>query len=207
MVFYLKSQTQLEEGHKDPPTLPTAIFKDLPKTKETIEEYIWAFHRVEKSSLGYVIRESIFQPAAITDLEWGAAGSRYDFINDEMIVWMRIIEADLQNPAISIDHYEVSGPFADSYVKDWARFWDLLVAIFSATEAWTMIKTFKVSCSGCGSWLALCSYYLGPNNLDHMASEAEKSLASVHYNRESRNFTFDKFLMHMLKQHSIIKGL
>ena len=49
--------------------------------------------------------------------------------------------------------------------------------------------------------------YLGPNNLDHMASEAEKSLALVHYNGESRNFTFDKFSMHMLKQHNITKGL
>ena len=70
-----------------------------------------------------------------------------------------------------------------------------------------MIKTFKAKCNGRGAWLALWSYYLGPNNLDHMASEAEKSLASVHYNGESRNFTFDKFLMHMLKQHNIIEGL
>ena len=37
LVFQLKSQ-QLKEGHKDPPTQPTAKFKDLPKTKEMIEE-------------------------------------------------------------------------------------------------------------------------------------------------------------------------
>ena len=47
LVFSLKSQTQLEEGHKDPPTQPTANFKDLPKTKEKTEEYIWAFRGVE----------------------------------------------------------------------------------------------------------------------------------------------------------------
>ena len=81
-IFSLKSQTQLEEGHKDPPTQPTADFKDLPKNKETIEEYIWAFGGVEKSSLGYVIQEEIFPPAAITDPVWGATGSRYDSIDD-----------------------------------------------------------------------------------------------------------------------------
>ena len=99
-VFSLKSQTQLEEGHKDPLTLPIADFKDLPKTKETIEEYIWDFCGVEKTSLGYVICEDIFPPAAITDPVWGTAGSRYDSINNKLIAWMRIINADLQNPAI-----------------------------------------------------------------------------------------------------------
>jgi hypothetical protein len=130
---------------------------------------------VEKSSLGYVIREDIFRPAAIIDSAWDTAGSRYDSINDKMIARMRIIDADLQNPAISIDHYKVNGLFADSYVKDRSRVWDLLVAIFSATEAWTVIKTFKVKRNGRGAWLALWLYYLGPNNHDHMASEAKKS--------------------------------
>ena len=163
---------------------------------------------VEKSSLGYVIREDmIFRPAAIIDPAWGTVGSRYDSIDDKLIARMRIIDTDLQNPMISADHYKVNGPFADSYVKDRSHVWDLLVAIFSATETWTVIKTFKAKRNGCGAWLALWSYYLGPNNLDHMASEAEKSLASVHYNGESRNFTFNKFTMHMLKQHNIIKGL
>ena len=60
-VFSLNSQTQLEEGHKGPLTLPTANFKDLPKTKETIEEYIWEFRGVEKSFLGYIIRENIYR--------------------------------------------------------------------------------------------------------------------------------------------------
>ena len=32
-------------------------------------------------------------------------------------------------------------------------------------------------------------------------------MASVHYNGESWSFTFDKFAMHMLKQHNIIEGL
>ena len=109
LIFSLKSQTQLEEGHKDPPTLPTANCKDLPKTKETIEEYIRAFRGVEKSSLGYVIHEDIFPPAAITNPVWGTAGSRYDSIDNKLIARMRIINADLQNPVISADYYKVKG--------------------------------------------------------------------------------------------------
>ena len=150
-VFSLKSQTQLEEQHKDSLTLPTADFKDLPKTNETIEEYIWAFHGVEKISLGYVIHEDIFPPAAIINRVWDTAGSRYDSIDNELIARMRIIDADLPDPGISDDHYEVNGPFADSYVKDWSRVWDLLAAIFSAMEAWTVIKTFKAKRNGRGA--------------------------------------------------------
>ena len=59
-----------------------------------------------------------------------------------MIAWMKIIDADVQNATISIGNYEVNGLFADSYVKDQSRVWDTLVVIFSATEAWTVIKTF-----------------------------------------------------------------
>ena len=76
------------------------------------------------------------------NLFWGTAGSRYDSINDTLITRMKIIDADLQNPVISTDHYKVNRLFSDSYVKDQFRVWDLLVAIFSATEAWTVIKTF-----------------------------------------------------------------
>ena len=55
-----------------------AAFKGLPKTKETIEEYIWAFCGLENSSLGYIIREDIFLPAAIINPVWGTVRSRYD---------------------------------------------------------------------------------------------------------------------------------
>ena len=206
-VFRMKSQFQLEEAHKDPTTHPVADFKDLPKTKETIEEHLRAFRGVEKSSLGYVTRDDLFPPATAIDPEWGELGSRYDNIDDELIARMRIIDLDVPNVAVTMDHYEENGPFADCFVKDRSRVWDILVAIFSATEAWTVIKTFKSKRNGRAAWLALWSFYLGPNNLDHMASEAEKSLTTTHYNGESRNFTFDKFAMHMLKQHNIIEGL
>ena len=36
-----------------------------------------------------------------------------------MITCMKTINTDLQSNAIIIDHYEVNGPFADSYAKDW----------------------------------------------------------------------------------------
>ncbi len=206
-IFKMKSQRQLEEAHVDPTTHPVADFKDLPKTKETIEEYLRAFRGVEKSSLGYVTRDNLFPPDTADDPVWSAAGSRYDNIDDEMIARMKIIDLDVPGLAVTMDHYEENGPFADCFVKDRSRVWDLLVAIFSSTEAWTVIKTFKSKRNGRAAWLALWSFYLGPNNLDHMASEAEKSLTTTHYNGESRNFTFDKFAMHMLKQHNIIEGL
>ena len=94
-IFKMKSQRQLEEAHVDPTTHPVADFKDLPKTKETIEEYLRAFCGVEKSSLGYVTRDDLFPPDTADDPVWGTAGSRYDNIDDEMIARMKIIDLDV----------------------------------------------------------------------------------------------------------------
>jgi hypothetical protein len=53
----------------------------------------------------------------------------------------------------------------------------------------------------------LYAHYLGPNNVDYMAGEAEKTLASSRYDGEKRNWGFEKYALLHLKQHQILEGL
>ena len=45
------------------------------------------------------------------------------------------------------------------------------------------------------------------NNIDYMAGEAEKTLASSAYHGKERNLTFEKCALLHLKQHQILEGL
>ena len=55
--------------------------------------------------------------------------------------------------------------------------------------------------------LALRYHYLGPNNVDNMASLAEKKLAMTTYTGELCCWTFEKYVTLHKDQHSILEGL
>ena len=55
--------------------------------------------------------------------------------------------------------------------------------------------------------MALDDHYLGPNNVDNMASLAEKKLAMMTYTGEHRCWTFKKYITLHKDQHSILEGL
>ena len=75
------------------------------------------------------------------------------------------------------------------------------------TDAVTVIKPFKAKCDGRGAFLEVWDHYLGPNNVDHMANEAEKTLSSSRYHTEGRTFNFEKLVLMHLKAHIILEGL
>ncbi len=71
--------------------------------------------------------------------------------------------------------HEKSGPFVEDFFSDRKKVWDLLCSLLDLTDAVTVIKPFKAKCDGRGAFLAVWDHYLGPNNVDHMANEAEKT--------------------------------
>jgi hypothetical protein len=75
------------------------------------------------------------------------------------------------------------------------------------TDANAVIKPLKDKCDGRGAYLAIWNHYLGPNNVDHMANEAEKILATSRYHAETRTYTFEKLVLTHLKAHSILASL
>ena len=72
---------------------------------------------------------------------------------------------------------------------------------------WTYVKPFQHARDGRGAFLALRDHYLGPNNIDNMASLAEKKLAMTTYTGERRRWTFEKYVTLHKDQHSTLEGL
>jgi hypothetical protein len=79
----------------------------------------------------------------------------------------------------SLAQHEKSGPFVEEFVSNRKKVWDLLCSLLDLTDAVTVIKPFKAKCDGRGAFLSVWDHYLGPNNMDHMANEAEKTLSSI----------------------------
>jgi hypothetical protein len=140
---------------------------------------------VDGSSLGYVTRKSskLFPPAAADDPTVGAADSIYMSHDDEVVARHKII--DLNAATTTSLLHETSGPFVEEFPSNCKKVWDLLCSLLQETDAVTVIKPFKAKCDGCGAFLAVWDHYLGPNNVDHMANEAEKTLSTSWYHAES----------------------
>ena len=67
-------------------------------------------------------------------------------------------------------------------------------------------QTFQHARDSQGAFLALHDHNLGPNNVDNMASLAEKKLAMMMYTGERRCWTFEKFVTLHKDHHSILEG-
>ena len=206
-VKRLKAQEQLEKNHKDPTIVPTIDFKNWPKTMELLDQWVKGHRGVHGSSLGYVFRraENLFPPAAADDPPTGDADSVYESHDEEVIARHRIINQ--ASATRTLKQHEKSGPFTEEYLSDRKRVWDLLCSVLSETDANTVIKPYKDKTDGRGAYLAVWDHYLGPNNVDHMANEAEKTLATSRYHAETRTFTFEKLVLMHLKAHGILESL
>ena len=206
-VKKMKTQELLEKGHKDPIIVPAIDFKNWPKTMDSIEHWIRGHRGVDGSSLGYVIRKSdnLFPPTAADDPTMGAADSVYMSHDDEVVARHRII--DQASATRTLAQHEKSGPFTEEFLSDRKRVWDLLSSFMDSTDAVTVIKPHKIKCDGRGAFLAIWNHYLGQNNVDHMANEAEKTLSSFRYHAEGRTFNFEKLVLMHLKAHIILEGL
>jgi hypothetical protein len=50
-------------------------------------------------------------------------------------------------------------------------------------------------------------HFLGPNNVDNMASEAEAKLGSVSYTGERKKWTWEKYVQIHAESHAVLNGL
>jgi hypothetical protein len=206
-VKRLKDQEQLERNHEEPTIVPTIDFEDWAKTMDSLEQWVRGHRGVDGSSLGYVTRkpENLFPSAAANDPPTGAADSIHMSHDNEVVARHRIINQ--ASATRTLKQHEKSGPFTEEYLSDRKRVWDLLSSVLSETDANTVIKPYKDKTDGRGAYLAVWDHYLGPNNVDHMANEAEKTLATSRYHAETRTFTFEKLVLMHLKAHGILESL
>ncbi len=133
----------------------------------------------------------------------GVVRSAYISLDDKMIARGSILE---MGAAVG-PNTEMVGPFSDAFLVDRATVWEKLSEILLTSDSFTDIKTAKASRNGELAYNLLYVHYLGPNNVDYMAGEAEKVLACSTYHGEKHNWTFEKYALLRLKQHQILEGL
>ena len=69
------------------------------------------------------------------------------------------------------------------------------------------MKPFKKTRDGRGAWLALWHNYLGPNNVDNMATRAERVLSTSVYHGQSSRYGIDQHILVHMAAHANLEGL
>ena len=67
------------------------------------------------------------------------------------------------------------------YRSDNQKVWDIIAQITRDQECWTYVKPAQHTHNGRAAFFMLYDYYLGANNVNNMASDAEYKLRNVHY--------------------------
>ena len=184
-------QQKTEETYEPPTEPPKIDEKNWVKTMEAMEEWLCLIPGERKLPLAYVIRKDIALPEGEDPAE------DYPSFTDEMV---RRAPIGTLNPDGTVTYhptFRVNNCLCFDKLALWARDY----------PCWTYIKPYARARDGRRAWMALFNHYLGPNNVQNQAAQAEKTLRSLNYVKESRNFTFKTYITKMVEQHVILEGL
>ena len=84
---------------------------------------------------------------------------------------------------------------------------DKLAEICRSQSCWTYIKPFLCRRDGRSAFLALVNYFLGLNNVNNWAVQAEQKLMNTTYHGETRHWNFERYVTIHQEQHMILEGL
>jgi hypothetical protein len=79
--------------------------------------------------------------------------------------------------------------------------------ITRAHDCWTYVKPAHHTKDGRHTFLLILNHFLGPNNIDNMASEAEAKLGSVSYTGGRKKWTWENYVQNHAEQHAVLNGL
>ncbi|KAI2513671.1 hypothetical protein MHU86_811 [Fragilaria crotonensis] len=158
---------EFESTYKAPTgDLPTINAKDWPKTMESIEEYLRSYLGERKIPLAYVIRKDEAIPTGADP------PTNYPTKQDEMI-------ARAPHFTLGDDNVRVPDPV---YLANREKVWDIISKITRDHSSWTYVKPAQRARDGRMAFHGLYQHFLGPNNVDNMAAQAEDKLKSTVYN-------------------------
>jgi hypothetical protein len=93
------------------------------------------------------------------------------------------------------------------YLVNRGKVWDIISKITREHPCWTYVKPAQKTRDGRMAYNGLYLHYLGPNNVDNMATMAEQKLKDTVYNGEQRRWDFEKYVNVHKQQHSVMEGL
>jgi hypothetical protein len=94
-----------------------------------------------------------------------------------------------------------------AYANDSMEVWSYMGNITRAHDCWTYGKPSQCTKYGRHAFLLLWDHFLGTNNVDNMASEAEAKLGLVSYTGERKKWTCKKYVQIHAEQHAVLNGL
>ena len=174
---------------KDTTKVPSIDAKDWPKTIEAIETYLRSRLGQKEIPLAYVVRRDIAVPEADPP-------TNYRSRHAEMIC--RAPHGSYVNGVWVFDN---------TYIENSKIVFNIIAEITRDHACWTYVKPAQADLDGREAFKGLYDHYLGPNNVDIMASAAEKTMQTTVYNGEMKRWDFEKFVNLHKQQHSILDGL
>jgi hypothetical protein len=164
VVHSLRSTKEYEENFKVAAEQPIINKKDWLRIMEAIHEFFGYVLGETGVPLAYLVRENVEIPPG-TDPSEG-----YITVAEEMIT-----RTPHGNQAYANDSMEV---------------WSYMANITRAHDCWTYVKPAQRTKDGRHAFLLLWNHFLGPNNIDNVASQAEAKLGSVSYTGERKKWTW-----------------
>ena len=178
-----------ENEHEDP-SPPELTFKNWTRTIETIEDYLRGCLGTTKIPLAYIIRD---EPVPEDDADDPA--NNYSTIQDELI-------------GRAPHHNDADPPvYTQAYKDDNVAVFNKIAELTRDKDCWTYVQQAARARNGRKAFLGLKDHYLGPNNVDNMATTAEKALSDATYSGEHRRWNFEKYVKMHVDQHAILEGL
>jgi hypothetical protein len=186
----LRELRDFESTYKAPDDPPAINAKDWPKTMESIHEYLRSFLGDHKIPLAYVVRKDVDVP--VNDPMTG-----YPTVQDAMI-------ARAKHFIVAANGTRTPDPV---YINNREKVYEIIAKMTREHSCWTYVKPAQKTRDGRMAYLGLYQHFLGPNNVDNMATMAEDKLKSTVYNGEQRRWDFEKYINVHKSQHSIMEGL
>ena len=174
---------------KDTTKVPSIDAKDWPKTIEAIETYLRSRLGQKEIPLAYVVRRDIAVPEADPPTNY------------------RSRHAEMIRRAPHGSYVNGVWVFDDTYIENSKIVFNIIAEITRDHACWTYVKPAQADLDGREAFKGLYDHYLGPNNVDIMASAAEKTMQTTVYNGEMKRWDFEKFVNLHKQQHSILDGL
>ena len=181
-VRSMKTHKDWESNHIDvgPPEINN---KDWARTFEAIDEWLHGcLGEFSKIPLAYVVHDNeAITPDPVAPATWPS----------------RVDELIGRTP-----HGEETYFPADNVTV-----WEKLSALTCAHECWTYVRPAQHTRNSRMAYRALKNHYLGPNNTNHQANEAEAKLKDSSYHGEKRHWNFERYVWMHQDQHTILQSL
>ena len=181
-VRSLKTHKDWEAHHVDV-AAPEINDKDWARTFEAIDEWLrGCLGEFSKIPLAYVIRDN----AAIAADPVAPA------------TWPSRVDEMIERAPHGEDTF---------FPADNVTVWEKISALTRSHECWTYVRPAQRTRNGRMAYRALKNHYLGPNNTNHQANEAETKLMDSSYHGEKRRWNFEKYVWMHQDQHTILQSL